>query len=578
VERKSTLGARATTEVRKRVGRIKKKADAIALRFPQRALHQETEFSKSADVTRTTQAPVELTDPEIVRTRPHRHSYLTYTILLAIKFLISGLNSFRGIAKTFEILSMNWADSGMEMLSQHSPNFNTIRQWVLKLGLDELNRIKEYRSDWIFIVDMTIEIGKNKCLLILGIPQEKLGKIIKQEARSLQHQDVEVLSLEILDRTIGTVILEKLNNLAERVGTPLQIVSDRGSDIKKGIDLYLENNPMTNGKCPTKTIATYDITHKMANLLKHELSEDKRFQEFFKECSLTRQRIQQTDLCFLSPPTQRSKSRYHNIDILISWAMKIINYEEKQDFSAIDNTYILDGETYRSLSQSISRSSSDSLKRVKHEVYEDLDKFSQAMSNILTVEIWQIHQQDIRQAASLGRRKFYEKLGWLFSYRTEIQTYSQMLELISSVQAQVKNQGLHEQSLSDWLESLHPEREIYSYPPRVEKVKGIIEEYLADEISKIPDDLTMLGSSDVIESLFGKYKIFAQRRPIKEIGASILLIPLSTIEITINRVKEAMESTSFMDVVEWSKSIFGSSMLSRRKSLNSVANLDKEPA
>jgi hypothetical protein len=47
---------------------------------------------------------------------------------------------------------------------------------------------------------------------------------------------------------------------------------------------------------------------------------------------------------------------------------------------------------------------------------------------------------------------------------------------------------------------------------------------------------------------------------------------------TINRVKEAMESTSFMDVVEWSKSISGSSMLSLRKSLNSVANLDKEPA
>jgi hypothetical protein len=77
-------------------------------------------------------------------------------------------------------------------------------------------------------------------------------------------------------------------------------VSDRGSDIKKGIDLYIENNP--------ETIATYDITHKIANLLKQELSQDKRFQEFFKNCSLTRQRVQQTELCFLSPPTQRAKN------------------------------------------------------------------------------------------------------------------------------------------------------------------------------------------------------------------------------------------------------------------------------
>jgi hypothetical protein len=80
---------------------------------------------------------------------------------------MSGLNSFRGIAKTFEILSIDWANPGMERLSQDSPNFNTIRQWVLRLGLHELNRTKEDRADWIFILDMTIEIGKNKCLVIL---------------------------------------------------------------------------------------------------------------------------------------------------------------------------------------------------------------------------------------------------------------------------------------------------------------------------------------------------------------------------------------------------------------------------
>ena len=124
---------------------------------------------------------------------------------------MSGLNSFRGIAKTFKILSIDWANPGMERLSQDSPNFNTIRQWVLRLGLYELNRPKEERADWIFILDMTIEIGKSKCLVILGIPHQKLDVIIKEETRSLQHKDVEVLSIEILNTTVGTVILEKIN-------------------------------------------------------------------------------------------------------------------------------------------------------------------------------------------------------------------------------------------------------------------------------------------------------------------------------------------------------------------------------
>jgi hypothetical protein len=320
----------------------------------------------------------------------------------------------------------------------------------------------------------------------------------------------------------------------------------------------------------------------MANLLKQELSEDRQFQKFFKDCSLTRQRVQQTDLCFLSPPTQRAKSRYHNIDILISWAIKIINYEKKQDFSAIDNTYTLDKEAYRLLKLSISTDTIKILKRAKPEAAENLEKFSQTMSKILTAEIWQIDREKICQAASLGRRKFYEKLGWLLSHKTDIQTYSEMLALIGSAQTHIKNQGLHHKSLSEWLESLVQNSSLSVATPEVsQRVQGIqkrIEEYLADEVQKNPTELILLGTSDVIESLFGKYKIFAQRRPIKELGASILLIPLSTIEITIDLVKEAMESISCTDVVAWTKSIFGSSMLSRRRNLNSIPNSDTKPA
>jgi hypothetical protein len=284
----------------------------------------------------------------------------------------------------------------------------------------------------------------------------------------------------------------------------------------------------------------------------------------------------------LSPPTQRAKSRYHNIDILISWAIKIISYEKNQDFSAIDNTYTLDKEAYQLLKLSISTDTIKILKRAKPEAAENLDKFSQTMSKILTAETWQIDREKICQAASLGRRKFYEKLGWLLSHKMDIQTYSEMLALISLAQTQIKNQGLHDRSLSEWLESLSQALSTsittHSVNPRVQKIQARIEEYLVDEVKKVPAELILLGTSDVIESLFGKYKIFAQRRPIKELGASILLIPLSTIEITIDLVKEAMESISFIDVVAWTKSIFGSSMLSRRRHLNSPSSSDTKPA
>ncbi|MEA5616639.1 hypothetical protein VB711_02120 [Cronbergia sp. UHCC 0137] len=79
---------------------------------------------------------------------------------------------------------------------------------------------------------------------------------------------------------------------------------------------------------------------------------------------------------------------------------------------------------------------------------------------------------------------------------------------------------------------------------------------------------------------YGKWSAIAQaiRRNRLSVGgmmesdryASILLIPLFTLKITTNLVKQAMESIRFIDVTSWIESIFGSSMLSQRRNLKSA--------
>ena len=124
---------------------------------------------------------------------------------------------------------------------------------------------------------------------------------------------------------------EKLINLSERVGTTKQIVADRGSDIKKGIELYQDKNP--------EVIYTYHVTHQMANLLKKELSSDKKYQDFVGDCLKARQQIQQTELYFLMPPKQRAKARDNNLDIWVKWGLEILNYESKNDFKEINDCF-----------------------------------------------------------------------------------------------------------------------------------------------------------------------------------------------------------------------------------------------
>ncbi len=108
--------------------------------------------------------------------------------------------------------------------------------------------------------------------------------------------------LEIMDSTRGELIEEKLIELTQKVGCPVQIIAAHGNDLQKGIKLYNQKYP--------DVIYTYDVTHAMALILKHELVLSDKYQSFIQHCSLCRQQLQQTELSFLSPPSQRSQCRY----------------------------------------------------------------------------------------------------------------------------------------------------------------------------------------------------------------------------------------------------------------------------
>ena len=191
---------------------------------------------------------------------------------MSIQLLIKCGTSFRGIEKTLELLFNNFLES------QRTPSFTCVRKWLGRIGLYEFNREKEYRSDWIFIVDFTLELGKQKALIVLGVSQQHLVEEIMPSHRGLSHQDVELLGLYIMDSTRGEIIKEKLDELTLRVGKPIQIVADHSSDLARGIKLYEQENE--------DLIYTHDVTHAMALLLKYELNSDDRYQSFIKKCNI----------------------------------------------------------------------------------------------------------------------------------------------------------------------------------------------------------------------------------------------------------------------------------------------------
>jgi len=237
------------------------------------------------------------------------HHYTVQTIQISVQEIRDAGNSYRGVAKSLKILSQS--------LSVQSPHYSTIRQWLGRIGLYELKREKEKQTDWIFIIDLTVELGQEKAIVIYGISQKVWQDSVLAHGRGLRHTDGEILAIQVTKTATGEWINNILEKLSKQVGIPRQIVADNGSNLKKGIELYIENHP--------QVIHTYDVTHGMANLLKKELVPSKVFQKFITDCNKCRQQLQQTELAFLAPPSSRSKCRYFNVERLVNWAIKLLS-------------------------------------------------------------------------------------------------------------------------------------------------------------------------------------------------------------------------------------------------------------
>ena len=238
-----------------------------------------------------------------------RHHYSGLQIFIWIALVTVAATHMRGASRAMELIFTHLN------ISLPTPSWFSGRLWLMRLGYYKLNRVKEKADDWIWIIDHSVQIGTEKCLIILGIRLKNLPK-----DRALTYNDVEPIELVPVKKSSGDIVYQQLEEASEKTGIPREIISDEGPDIKSGIKKFIGNHD--------KTCSIYDIKHKTASLLKRELKDNEQWQGFIKSCSKTKVQVQQTELAFLAPPNQRSKSRYMNIEILVNWGVKALNFTD----------------------------------------------------------------------------------------------------------------------------------------------------------------------------------------------------------------------------------------------------------
>jgi hypothetical protein len=273
-----------------------------------------------------------------------------------------------------------------------------------------------------------------------------------------------------------------------------------------------------------RVVETYDITHGLAILLKNQLEPDARWASFVQACQSTRQQLQQTAGSFLKPPAWRSKARFLNLESHWKWAN--------------DMLVLLQG------------------------------------TEVATVA----EQLGVGKAEAATWLE--EKLGWLRAYACEVRAWSYFQEVVQVTEQEIKEGGL---SRTGWR---RVKGRLKGEGPPVRTENAFREQVLSfvrEEGAKVPARQKYLGSTDVLESLFGKYKDLAAQAPCREITANVLMIPLLVTTLTADLLRQALETVRAQDVEEWLDEHLGPSPQKKKRAVltaarSSNSNEGPEPA
>ena len=435
-----------------------------------------------ADTATTPSAPplVECLAPEDWDTPVAKHHDSLGQIAGALSLSLDCRSSLRGAAGATGLINRLLGGE------PEVPRPTSVRSWLLRVGLHQLQRPLEKADDWVWIIDHTVPMGELKCFLIVGF---RRGAWQQRADRTLTYQDVELVGLCPVRTSTGEIVDGQLESALARTGLPCLIISDDGRDLHRGLALF----PARHGA----VVWIYDIKHKTASLLKGELDGEAVWTAFAQRANPMKRQVQQTELAFCNPPQQRGKSRYMNVDTLVAWGVKVLKWLDEP------------GPTGREL---------------------DADRIA-------------------------------EKLGWLRDYREPLRQWEPAMQVIETAETLVRREGHHAQSEAE-LRARWPAVKADSLAGRL---RGKLLEFMREQAERVPQTERLPGSSEVLESIIGKYKTLQGERG--QFGATSMLLAIGAFvgRLTVSGIRKALQTIHGATLAQREQTNLGSTVQSQRK-------------
>lgn len=307
--------------------------------------------------------------------------------------------------------------------------------------------------------------------------------------------EVEPLVVKPLTNSPGEVINEVLEEAAVIVGAPpIGVVSDEGSENKKGVRLFVQNH--------SEVVHLFDASHKINNCLKEELNNDSVWLAFKARAANSIQHLKLSSIAHLAAPRQRSKDRMHSAFYLIDWGMDMLHF--------------LDSEK----------------------------------GALLTA--------DERN-----------KIEWIRQYQFSLPSYIYFEETCKHALDIVHEQGYFFDMSNEFCRRIE---HLSTSDRRCIAFQNKIKEILHTEGQKIPEGTHYLGSSEILESLFGKFKAIEGIHASSGLTSLVLAIPALLGRLDETVVAKALGRITINDVEQWIEKNMGQTYLSQRRQAFAVGH------
>ena len=115
---------------------------------------------------------------------PGVHGYGVHLISLSLRLVTEAGVSLRAVPRVLKCVTEAFG------CPLDIPDWTTIRLWLMRWGHSELTRPVSQAEDWVYLMDHSVQIGRQKVLAIVGLRLCDLP----QPGQCLRHHDLRLIS------------------------------------------------------------------------------------------------------------------------------------------------------------------------------------------------------------------------------------------------------------------------------------------------------------------------------------------------------------------------------------------------